>query len=322
MVTYRDAGVDIEAGAQAVSLMKEFVKGIGSFGGMFDTSTFKDMEAPVLVASIDSVGTKTEIASALGQYDTLGYDIVHHCVNDILVQGARPLFFLDYIAVNQLKSEIVASLVSGCAVACKALGCELLGGETAEMPDVYAPGAFDLVGTIVGVVDRSAIIDGRSIAIGDIIIGMGSSGLHTNGYSLARLVLRDKNWQSMGETLLIPHRSYLTEVQKLQRHGLEIKGLAHITGGGLMNNLPRILPQGVAAHIRRESWPIPYIFEFIQRIGRIDEAEMMHVFNMGLGMLLVTSKEQVNLALSLLDPQAWVVGEIISSDDKPYVEIV
>lgn len=338
MVTYREAGVDIEAGARAVALMKaavhetygpEVLQGIGAFGGLFDVSALKTMQSPALVASTDGVGTKTEVAAAMGQFDTIGYDIVNHCLNDILVQGAYPLFFLDYIAAGHLNPEMVAALVGGCAAACKVAGCALLGGETAEMPDVYAPNAFDLVGAVVGVVDRSAIVDGGAIAPGDRMIGLGSSGLHTNGYSLARRVLQDQDWhtvapelgQSLGEALLTPHRSYLAEIQKLQANGLTIKGMAHITGGGLIDNPPRILPQGVAAHIERESWPVPSIFGLIQQLGRIDEAEMMRVFNMGLGMLLVLSAEQVDRALDLLDDQAWVVGEIVSSDDEPQVQI-
>ncbi len=333
---YRDAGVDIEAGARAVELMKESVRatygpevllGIGAFGGAFDASTLKTMQSPVLVASTDGVGTKTKIASTLGRFHTIGQDIVHHCVNDILVQGARPLFFLDYIAASQLNPEMVAEVVGGCAAACRAAGCALLGGETAEMPGVYQPGEFDLVGTIVGVVDRHQIIDGRGITPGDVVIGLASSGLHTNGYSLARRVFRDWNLsvviselgESLGEALLKPHRSYLDEVQRLWMAGIVIKGMAHITGGGLVDNPPRILPEGVAVCFHQGSWPVPPIFQLIQQVGDVAAEEMARVFNLGLGMLLVVTFDQVEQVLSLLEDHAWSVGEIVARGDRPAV---
>ncbi|MEM7029950.1 MAG: phosphoribosylformylglycinamidine cyclo-ligase [Chloroflexota bacterium] len=326
MVTYRDAGVDIEAGAKAVDLMKEAVQrtygpevlqGLGAFGGLFDVSDFKTMESPTLVASTDGVGTKTKVATAMGYFDTIGFDIVNHCVNDILVQGAKPLFFLDYVAASQLDPEMIAAIVGGCAKACETIGCTLLGGETAEMPGVYADGEFDLVGTVVGVVDRAAIINGSRIEAGDRIIGLASSGLHTNGYSLARRVFADQDWQethpslrqSLGEALLTPHRSYLPQVSDLQKAGIDIRGLAHITGGGLFENPPRILPDGIAAVIERESWPVPAIFQMLQVQGQIDEAEMMQAFNMGLGMLCVLPAGQVDDALQILGDDAWLVGE-------------
>ena len=339
ILTYRDAGVDIAAGARAVELMRaavmstygpEVLAGIGAFGGLFDAAALQGMAAPVLVASTDGVGTKTKIAAALGRYDTIGHDIVNHCVNDILVQGGRPLFFLDYIASAKLIPEVVATVVGGCAAACRAVGCALLGGETAEMPGVYAPGEFDLVGTIVGVVEREAIIDGRSIAAGDIIIGLASSGLHTNGYSLARRVLA--GWdltahvpelgRPLGEALLAPHRAYLAEVQRLWAAGVAIHGLAHITGGGLLDNPPRIFPPAVAGRLRWGSWPIPPIFRLIQRLGQIDEREMAHTFNLGLGMLIITSADQADAALRALGAGAWPVGEIIACDSEPHVQFV
>jgi phosphoribosylformylglycinamidine cyclo-ligase len=337
-VTYRDAGVDIEAGTRAVQLMKEAVKttygpevlaGIGAFGGLFDISALKEMAAPVLVASTDGVGTKTKIATALGRFDTIGFDIVNHCVNDILVQGARPLFFLDYVAASRLNPEMVAEVVRGIAAACQAAGCALLGGETAEMPGVYEPNEFDLVGTIIGVVDRQQKIDGQSITPGDAIIGLASSGLHTNGYSLVRRVFQ--GWdleavipelgQSLGEALLTPHRAYLAEVQRLWAAGVTIKGMAHITGGGLIDNPPRILPAGVAVHLRRGSWPVLPIFQLIQRVGNIATEEMARTFNLGLGMLLIVSAEQLGQALSVLGEQAWAVGEIVPDGYGPPVQI-
>ncbi len=329
-ITYQDAGVDIAAGSRAVELMKDAVRatygpevllGIGALGGLFDAAALKGMDAPVLVASTDGVGTKTKIAAALGRYDTIGHDIVNHCVDDILVQGARPLFFLDYIASSRLDPEMVATVVSGAAAACRAAGCALLGGETAEMPGVYAPGEFDLVGTVVGVVDRQAIIDGSTIQPGDAVIGLASSGLHTNGFSLARRVFA--GWdlraelpelgQPLGEALLAPHRCYLAEIQRLQQAGITIKGLAHITGGGLIDNPPRILPAGAAIHLHRASWPIPPLFQLIQRAGQIADAEMAHVFNLGLGMLVVTRAEQAAPALRTLG-EGWLVGEVVAGE--------
>jgi phosphoribosylamine--glycine ligase/phosphoribosylaminoimidazole synthetase len=337
-VTYRDAGVDLEAGHRAVELMQEAVRatygpevlwGIGAFGGLFDASALKQMASPVLVASTDGVGTKTKIAAALGRFDTIGYDVVNHCVNDILVQGARPLFFLDYIASGKLDPEMVAAIVRGCAAACRTAGCALLGGETAEMPGVYAPGEFDLVGTIVGVVDRPNIVDGRTIVVGDVIIGLASSGLHTNGYSLARHVF--EGWdlaavvaelgRPLGEALLEPHRSYLAEVCRLWDAGIAIKGMAHITGGGLIDNPPRILPMGVAARLRWGSWIVPPIFQLIQRVGQVSREEMARVFNLGLGMLLIVSVDQADRVLELLGDGTWIVGEIIPRGEGPAVRI-
>jgi phosphoribosylformylglycinamidine cyclo-ligase len=343
-MTYRDAGVDIAAGTRAVELMKEAVRstygpevllGIGAFGGLFDATALKGMAAPVLVASTDGVGTKIKIASALGRFDTIGHDIVNHCINDILVQGARPLFFLDYIAAGRLDPVMVADVVSGCAAACRAAGAALLGGETAEMPGVYAESEFDLAGTIVGVVDRAAIIDGSGIRAGDTIIGLASSGLHTNGFSLARRVLAGRDLRagvpelgrSLGDALLEPHRSYLTAVNNLWAAGIRIHGMAHITGGGLIDNPPRIFPAGLAARLHRRTWPVPPIFDLIQRSGQIEDREMAHVFNLGLGMLLIIPHEQAADALACIahDAQgegAWVVGEIVERGAGPAVEIV
>jgi phosphoribosylformylglycinamidine cyclo-ligase len=336
--SYRDAGVDIAAGNRAVALMRDAVKstygrevlaGIGAFGGLYDGAALKAMSAPVLVASTDGVGTKTKVVAAAGRYDTIGHDIVGHCVNDILVQGAKPLFFLDYVAFDKLVPERVATIVTGIAAACKSVGCALLGGETAEMPGVYAPGEFDVVGTIIGVVERGRIIDGSGITAGDVIIGIASSGLHTNGFSLARKVLAGRDLaarvpelgKTLGEALLAPHRPYLRELEALWAAGVTVKGIAHITGGGLIENPPRILPEGIAARIRRASWPMPPLFAMIARDGGIDAHEMARVFNLGLGMLLFVDKAEAGKVLGLLGGEAWLVGETVARTGEP-VELV
>jgi phosphoribosylformylglycinamidine cyclo-ligase len=326
---YARAGVDILAGQQATALMKESVRatygpevlaGLGAFGGLYDAGSLKKMSAPVLVASTDGVGTKTKIASRLGRWDTVGQDIVNHCINDILVQGARPLFFLDYVASSRLDPEEIAMVVYGVATACREANCALLGGETAEMPGVYQKGEVDLVGTVVGVVEKNRILDGSNIEVGDAILGLPSTGLHTNGYSLARKVLGPFDWRihhpqlgcSIGEALLAVHRSYLQPIQQLWDAGVEIRGLAHITGGGIVDNLPRILPNGVGAVIRRGAWPEPPIFSLIQSEGKIPDEEMFHVFNMGLGLLVIVSPEQKELAQVTLNEEVFIVGEIVS----------
>lgn len=326
---YTQAGVDIAAGTQATQLMKtavqstygpEVLSDVGSFGGLYSAVVLQNMASPVLVASTDGVGTKTKVAARLNQWDTLGYDIVNHCVNDILVQGARPLFFLDYVASSRIHPEQIATIVGGVAAACREAGCALLGGETAEMPGVYQSGEVDLVGTVVGVVERQKLINGRSIQAGDTILGFPSVGLHTNGYSLARRVLDGLDWHeshpeldglSIGQQLLMPHRSYLGTVQELWAAGVHTAGLAHITGGGLIDNPPRIFPEGLGAVIRRGSWPVLPIFQLIQTLGDIAEAEMYHVFNMGLGMLAVVPPGDVSLAVQTV-PELFVVGEIVA----------
>ncbi|MFZ1399531.1 MAG: phosphoribosylamine--glycine ligase, partial [Candidatus Promineifilaceae bacterium] len=325
---YAAAGVDLTAGNRATKLMKtavhstfgpEVLSGVGSFGGLFDISVAKGMAQPVLVASTDGVGTKTMVAAALNRWDTIGHDIVNHCINDILVQGARPLFFLDYVASAKLNPEQIATVVGGIAAACRAAGVALLGGETAEMPGVYQQGELDLVGTVVGLVDRAKLIDGSRIATGDAILGLPSSGLHTNGFTLARQALAKLDWtavhpqlnDTIGNTLLTPHRSYLADVQAVQAAGVEIRGLAHITGGGLVDNPPRIFPAGLGATIRRGSWPVPPIFALIQQQGQISNAEMAHVFNLGLGMLVIVPREQVDLVVTAV-PQAHLIGEMVA----------
>src|SRR5438094_5558610 len=290
--TYASAGVDIDAANRATEKIKELARTtfnartlseIGSFGGMFD-GAFPSLRQPVLVASADGVGTKLKIAFATGVHNTIGRDLVNHCVNDILVQGARPLFFLDYIATGKLTPETVAGVVEGIATGCRENACALLGGETAEMPGFYADGEYDVAGFIVGVVDREKTIDGRTIAPGDVVLGLPSVGLHTNGYSLARKLFfevagyepdsfLDELSETAGAALLRPHVSYLSALRGLLGRGL-IKGLAHITGGGLLENIPRILPEGTSAEIKRDSWPALPIFQLLQRLGQVDEAEM------------------------------------------------
>jgi phosphoribosylformylglycinamidine cyclo-ligase len=334
---YAQAGVDIAAGQQATAMMKEAVQatygpevlvGLGAFGGLFDARSLQAMDSPVLVASTDGVGTKTKVASQVGRWDTVGQDIVNHCINDILVQGARPLFFLDYVASSRLDPAEIAMVVQGAANACRQAGCALLGGETAEMPGVYQEGEFDLVGTVVGVVEKNRVLDGSNIEVGDTILGLPSTGLHTNGYSLARKVLEAFDWRtrhpqlgcSIGEALLAVHRSYLQPVQQLWEAGIQVRGLAHITGGGIIDNLPRILPDGIGAVIRRGSWPEPPIFGLIQSEGDIPNEEMFHVFNMGLGMLVIVSPEQAKLAKSILDNDIFSVGEIVTGQEVTIVQ--
>ena len=331
---YAAAGVDIAAGNRAVTLMKEAVSKtytpavlteIGSFGGLFSLQDIVRASDPVLVSSTDGVGTKTMIAAAMGRYDTVGHDIVNHCINDVLVQGARPLFFLDYIAAGKLDAEQIATIVAGCAEACQASGCALIGGETAEMPGVYQPNTFDLVGTLVGWVERDAIIDGSSVEPGDICIGLPSTGLHTNGYSLARHVFSDlgrAGWETVipelggavGEVLLTPHKAYLGEFETLVGADVNVKAMAHITGGGFVDNVPRVLPDQVGVAIDREAWEVPAIFRHIQTRGNVDDTEMYHVFNMGIGMVLIVSAEETERALEALGGKAMVIGEAVSWD--------
>ena len=300
----------------------EVLAGIGAFGGLYDAAALRSHDDTILVASTDGVGTKTLLAAQVGRYDTIGQDIVNHCVNDILVQGALPLFFMDYIAAARLHPEHVATVVRSIAGACRAVGAALLGGETAEMPGVYAEGAFDLVGTIVGVVRRSELIDGSRIQSGDAILGLLSNGLHTNGYSLARKVFSKWDWLStppgldvtLADALLASHTCYLPPFQALKRSGIDVKGMAHITGGGIPGNLPRILPAGVAARIEWGSWPVPAIFGLIRRSGGIDGPEMFRVFNMGLGMLVVVPAGQVEAALAIAGPSAFHVGFILDRE--------
>lgn len=330
---YARAGVNIAAGNRATELMKNAVRATysaevlsdtGSFGGLYAATALQAMDAPVLVASTDGVGTKVKVAARLNRWDSIGQDLVNHCINDILVQGARPLFFLDYVASSKLDAEQIATIVSGVAAACQAAGCALLGGETAEMPGVYEPGEIDLAGTIVGVVERAEIIDGSRIQPGDKIIALPSTGLHTNGFSLARKVLADLDWETIhpdlgmtpGDALLAVHRNYLEPVAQLQQAGVNIRGLAHLTGGGVIDNLPRILPAHVSATIERGTWPELPIFGLIERLGGVPADELFHVFNMGMGMLVIIPAAQVELALATLPGDSYTVGEIVPGNKQ------
>jgi len=335
--TYASAGVDIDAANRATAKIKELARAtfnertlsdIGSFGGMFD-GAFPNLRRPVLVASADGVGTKLKIAFETGVHNTIGRDLVNHCVNDILVQGARPLFFLDYIATGKLTPETIAGIVEGIANGCSENGCVLLGGETAEMPGFYSKGEYDVAGFIVGVVDRDNAIDGHTITAGDAILGLPSAGLHTNGYSLARKLLFevaghavdayvDDLEGTVGAALLRPHLSYLSVLKDLLDRGT-IKGLAHITGGGLLENIPRILPEDTAAEIESGSWPVLPIFHLLQRLGHIDDAEMFRTFNMGLGMIIVCAPEnaqQIKSHVELSGGECFRVGSVVRGARK------
>lgn len=331
---YAEAGVDIDAGNRAVALMKEAVRrthtpnvlaDVGSFGGLFALTNLPP--DPVLVASTDGVGTKVKLAARLGRWQSTGHDIVNHCVNDILVQGARPLFFLDYVATDRLIPESVAALVTGIAEACQAAGCALLGGETAEMPGVYAEGAFDVAGTIVGVVGRADLLP-RSHAMqpGDRLIGLPSSGPHTNGYSLIRRAVEGRDLDaplspggpSLGDALLAPHRSYLPALEALSQAGLRAKGMAHITGGGFVENLPRILPPHLAASVDLRSWETPLLFQRLVAWSGVEQAEAYRVFNMGVGMVLVVDAAQAQAVQQHL-PDSIPIGHLLPRQDGPGV---
>lgn len=330
-LTYADAGVDIDAGAEAVELMKSHVKktfrpevltDLGGFGGLFalDTTRYKN---PVLVSGTDGVGTKLMVAFMMDKHDTIGIDAVAMCANDILVQGAEPLFFLDYLAVGKLTPEKVADIVKGIAEGCSQSGCALIGGETAEMPGFYSPEEYDVAGFVVGVVDREKIIDGTRIGAGDLVIGLPSSGLHSNGYSLARKVLLelsgykidtyvDELGRSVGEELLEPTRIYVKQILPLLEK-YEIRGMAHITGGGLTENIPRILPKGTRVVLNPTAWPEKPVFNLIQKIGKVETAEMNKTFNMGIGMVLVVPAVQANSVLADLEAKgekAFVIGRV------------
>ena len=327
-ISYRDAGVDIDAANDAKERIKLLARAtfnertlseIGSFGGMFDAS-FPQMRAPVLVASADGVGTKLKVAFLTGVHDTIGRDLVNHCVNDILVQGARPLFFLDYIATGKLTPDTVASIVAGVAAGCRENKCVLLGGETAEMPGFYSDGEYDVAGFIVGLVDREKVIDGKRIVAGDRVLALPSVGLHTNGYSLARKLFFEVAGytpetqipeldSTVGAALLAPHASYLAALEGLLDSGF-IKGLAHITGGGLTENIPRILPEGTNVLLARETWPVLPIFKVMQEIGQIADAEMYRTFNMGVGMVIICAEQDADSIKAHLSERGETCYEI------------
>jgi phosphoribosylformylglycinamidine cyclo-ligase len=333
---YKGTGVDIDAGNETVRRIKALARStftpgvmseIGSFGGLFrlEPGRYKD---PVLVSSADGVGTKLKVAFLAGRHDTVGVDLVNHCVNDVFVQGAEPLFFLDYFSTGRLSPKVAEAIVGGIAAACRDNGCALLGGETAEMPGFYADGEYDLAGFIVGVVDREHLLHGRTIAVGDALIGVPSSGLHTNGYSLARRIVFEhlglrvdshvaELGRTVGEALLEPHRSYLAMVRPLLEGG-RIKGMAHITGGGITDNLPRVLPHGTAAVIDTSAWEVPPIFRWLQQSGNVPAEDMMRTFNMGIGLILVVARERAEQALDELAARGGrdsrVIGEVTSGE--------
>lgn len=337
MITYSQSGVNIDAGNKAVKLIKKLAKstyspdvlsGIGGFSALFKID-FKTYKNPILVSSTDGVGTKLKIAFALNKHDTIGMDLVAMCVNDIITSGARPLFFLDYFACGKLHPEKFQKVVKGIAKGCKIADCSLIGGETAELPGLYKEDEYDLAGFCVGVVEKENIIDGKKIKAKDKIIGLASSGLHSNGYSLARKVLFEVGKfkltdyhpqikKTMGEDLLTPTYIYSVIILDLISK-FKIKGIAHITGGGLLENIPRILPEGLKAKIIKGTWKIPPIFNLIQSIGKIEEEEMYQVFNMGIGMVVIVKEEEANFILNFLKKQrqnAGIIGEIVKGEKK------
>ena len=329
---YKKSGVDIDAGNEVVRRIRSLARGtftpgvlseIGSFGGLFQLGA-SGVDDPVLVASADGVGTKLRVAFMTGVHTTIGVDLVNHCTNDILVQGAQPLFFLDYLATGRLDPDVAVQIVEGLATACRDNGCALLGGETAEMPGFYGDGEYDVAGFIVGVVPRSKVIDGKTIVPGDVLVGLPSSGLHTNGYSLARRIAFDvarldvravvpELGQPIGDALLVPHRSYLPVIRPLLGGNL-IKGMAHITGGGITDNLPRVLPAGTHARIVRSSWPTPPVFAWLQRAGDVPDADMLRTFNMGMGLILACSPDRESELIAALagagEPDAVRIGDV------------
>ena len=331
-LTYRDAGVDVDEGARAVELMKQHVKktftknvlcGLGGFGGLFELD-LTGIKQPVLVSGTDGVGTKLKIAFLMDRHDTVGQDCVAMCVNDILCQGAKPLYFLDYLATGKLKPEKVADIVKGIADGCQLAGCALIGGETAEMPGFYEEGEYDMAGFAVGIVDKKKIIDGSRISAGDVLIGLPSSGIHSNGYSLVRKLFFEKMGLTttdpidvldctLGEALLTPTRIYVDVCTKILER-FSVDGMVHITGGGFYENIPRIIPQGLGVEIHLGSWPVLPIFALMQQWGSIADEEMFKTFNMGIGMILVMKKEEGNQLLQYLSDigeKAYILGEVI-----------
>ncbi|HWZ31204.1 MAG TPA: phosphoribosylformylglycinamidine cyclo-ligase [Bryobacteraceae bacterium] len=329
-IGYKDAGVNIDEADRAVASIRKMAQAtftagvltdIGSFGGGFRLQGFRD---PVLISSADGVGTKLKLAFLTGRHSTIGEDLVNHCVNDIAVQGATPLFFLDYFAIGKLNAKVAAEVISGVARGCKANGCALIGGETAEMPGLYAAGEYDLAGFIVGAVERKRMLTGSTIRAGDVLIGLPSTGLHTNGYSLARKLLFEvAGMQAEGpiaDELLKLHRSYLKPIRALHDAGL-LKGAAHITGGGITDNTPRILPKGLGVKIHLGSWPVLPIFELLRQIGDIEQDDWRRTFNLGIGMILVISPRQLSKATRILDAlrEGWYqIGEVVKGKGVRY----
>jgi len=334
-LTYRDSGVDIDKQDEALRRIKQHVRStktagvlsdLGNFGGLFALDGAA-CESPVLVSSCDGIGTKLRLAFLTGIHDTVGRDLVNHCVNDILVQGAKPLFFLDYLATGKLEPGVVEAVVDGLARGCREAGCALLGGEIAEMPGFYADGEYDVAGFIVGVVDRKQLLDGSEIQSGDQLIGLPSAGLHTNGYSLARKIFFeraglgvndrvDELEATVGEVLLGEHRSYRECLTQPLERGW-VRGLAHITGGGIVDNVPRILPQGLAARVERDSWPLPPLFTYMQQRGNVPLGEMDRTFNMGLGMVVVCESARAAELVGYLEGQGerpYRIGEIVPGE--------
>lgn len=331
--TYREAGVDIDAGEETVRRISGIVKetfspgvltDIGSFGGLFELNNAA-YEKPVLVSSVDGVGTKLKVATRVDRHDTIGEDLVNHCVNDIAVCGAQPLFFLDYFSTGKLKPDVAEQVIRGFVRGCKANGCALIGGETAEMPDLYRPGDYDLAGCIVGVVEKKDIVTGNKIQEGDVLLGLPSSGLHTNGYSLARKVLFDRyvagdtpeelGGESIGEALLRVHRSYLDPIQALMAEDIA-HGFAHITGGGLESNTKRIIPDGLRAQFDWDSWSRPPLFKLIQEVGEVPEEDMRRTFNLGVGLVIILSeanRERALAVLGALGTPAFPIGEVVAT---------
>ena len=336
---YKSAGVDIDAGNEAVNRIKDSVRstftsnvltGLGSFGSLYDLkSILENYDNPVMVQSIDGVGTKIIIARKLGKFDTIGIDLLSAAVNDILVLGARPLTFLDYIANDRMKPVIIEEIMSGMVKACKDIGVSLVGGETAEMPDTYLPGEHDLVGVITGVVEKEKIITGENIKPGDVVLGLPSNGLHTNGFSFARKLFFEIGGyhvnntipeleKSVGLTLLEPHINYTNHVFAILNAGINVKGIAHITGGGLVENIPRILPDGCGVEIQKGSWPSVPVFDVMQSMGDVDEDEMFRVFNMGIGMTFVVSPDDISAVKDVLKclTEVCEIGFIVSGKNK------
>lgn len=339
-LTYRDAGVDTKEGERAVSLMKEHVKGtfnenvltgLGSFGSLFSLDT-AGMNQPVLVSGTDGVGTKLKIAFLMDRHDTVGIDCVAMCVNDVLCQGAKPLFFLDYIATGKVKAEKIADIVKGIAEGCRQSGSALVGGETAEMPDFYSEGEYDMAGFAVGAVDRDRIITGEKIEKGNVIIGLPSSGIHSNGYSLVRKVFFEKMGMevtdyveelggTLGETLLTPTRIYANACDAVLP-AFDIKGIVHITGGGFFENIPRILPEGTAVSIDVGAWEVPPVFPYIKKCGNIDRKEMFSTFNMGIGMMMIAAADDADdivKTLAAAGEKSYIIGKIVKDDGEKVI---